>query len=457
MYWTLNVMYLVFSMTVCGSCVTAVWGILGKLLERSGFLHISCRLWQAGLIFWLCPLSWLWLNHLDIYGGTWGGDLLLGSPALHQAAEIWFAVWVTGMGVCMVLYFRSLYRVAEIRRSAIPCSRETQRVFEETLRRLSLGKMGKRIRAGQSYRVMVPQVTGCLAPMILLPVREYTEEELQVVFTHELTHVRHRDILMKNLALCVRAIHFMNPVAWWIVKGMNRWSEYACDHEACREKGARQYYTVILDMVEQYSLIREPVSRLVENESDFRNRMRHVLKCYKKKQKSKALAALLLAGIVGCSGSILPATSVRAAEVLQKINEETAEEICEKHCANDPAEEEYTEAETRPDVRVYDGEVEENARASSATFNWTVYPNSLTRTAKTIRAEAGEWISVSVRNPSGRTIRAGIIHPNGSKRYVSGTTKVSHTFTISETGYYRVYVENPGDTTISVSGVYDVY
>lgn len=90
MYWTLNVMYLVFSMTVCGSCVTAVWGILGKLLERSGFLHISCR---------------LWLNHRDIYGGTWGGDLLLGSPALHQAAEIWFAVWVTGMGVCMVLYF----------------------------------------------------------------------------------------------------------------------------------------------------------------------------------------------------------------------------------------------------------------------------------------------------------------------------------------------------------------
>ena len=419
MYWTLNVMYLVFSMTVCGSCVTAVWGILGKLLERSGFLHISCRLWQAGLIFWLCPLSWLWLNHLDIYGGTWGGDLLLGSPALHQAAEIWFAVWVTGMGVCMVLYFRSLYRVAEIRRSAIPCSRETQRVFEETLRRLSLGKMGKRIRAGQSYRVMVPQVTGCFAPMILLPVREYTEEELQVVFTHELTHVKHRDILMKNLALCVRAIHFMNPVAWWIVKGMNRWSEYACDYEACREKGARQYYTVILDMVEQYSLIREPVSRLVE--------------------------------------SILPVTSVRAAEVLQKINEETSEEICEKHCANDPAEEEYTEAETRPDVKVYDGEVEENARASSATFNWTVYPNSLTRTAKTIRAEAGEWISVSVRNPSGRTIRAGIIHPNGSKRYVSGTTEVSHIFTISETGYYRVYVENPGDTTISVSGAYGVY
>lgn len=309
--------------------------------------------------------------------------------------------------------------MAEIRRSAIPCSRETQRVFEETLRRLSLGKMGKRIRAGQSYRVMVPQVTGCFAPMILLPVREYTEEELQVVFTHELTHVKHRDILMKNLALCVRAIHFMNPVAWWIVKGMNRWSEYACDYEACREKGARQYYTVILDMVEQYSLIREPVSRLVE--------------------------------------SILPVTSVRAAEVLQKINEETAEEICEKHCVNDPAEEEYTEAETRPDVRVYGGEVEENARASSATFNWTVYPNSLTRTAKTIRAEAGEWISVSVRNPSGRPFRAGIIHPNGSKRYVSGTTEVSHTFTISETGYYRVYVENPGDTTISVSGAYGVY
>ena len=82
---------------LCHSCL----GDFGEIAGAIRFLHISCRLWQAGLIFWLCPLSWLWLNHLDIYGGTWGGDLLLGSPALHQAAEIWFAVWVTGMGVCM--------------------------------------------------------------------------------------------------------------------------------------------------------------------------------------------------------------------------------------------------------------------------------------------------------------------------------------------------------------------
>ena len=52
-------------------------------------------------------------------------------------------------------------------------------------------------------------------------------------------------------------------------------------------KAARQYYTVILDMVEQYSLIREPGIPAGGNESDLRKRMRHVLKCYKKNRNQR--------------------------------------------------------------------------------------------------------------------------------------------------------------------------
>ena len=55
--------------------------------------------------------------------------------------------------------------------------------------------------------------------------------------------------------------------------------------------------------------------------------------------------------------------------------------------------------------------------------------------------------------PEDVTLKVGIINPNGSKLYVNGKDMVSHSFSATATGQYRVYVENKSDVTISIEGL----
>ena len=88
--------------------------------------------------------------------------------------------------------------------------------------------------------------------------------------------------------------------------------------------------------------------------------------------------------------------------------------------------------------------------------SWTISRNTLMKTS-TFSTSSGKTISISVQNPSGASIRVGIILPNGNKKYVSSTSySVSHDFSVSKTGSYRVYVQNMSNSKISVSGNYYV-
>lgn len=55
MNWTLDIVYIVFFMTLTGSCMTLAWYVAGSWLEKAGFLYISYMLMKVVMIFWLCP------------------------------------------------------------------------------------------------------------------------------------------------------------------------------------------------------------------------------------------------------------------------------------------------------------------------------------------------------------------------------------------------------------------
>lgn len=121
--------------------------------------------------------------------------------------------------------------------------------------------------------------------------------------------------------------------------------------------------------------------------------------------------------------------------------------------------EELTEyIDTTPDEGViYElGEVSEKARATWKTFDWSV-------SGKTLKYTNAFWaskkkqinISVSVL-PKNKTVYVGIIEPDGNKRFVYATGTVSYTFSLTQTGFYNVYVRNAGATDAQVEGMYAV-
>ncbi len=57
-----------------------------------------------------------------------------------------------------------------------------------------------------------PAIFGIHKPVILLPHLNYTEEELYLVFCHELLHYKHKDYIFKILAEVLSVIYWWNPL-----------------------------------------------------------------------------------------------------------------------------------------------------------------------------------------------------------------------------------------------------
>jgi hypothetical protein len=119
--------------------------------------------------------------------------------------------------------------------------------------------------------------------------------------------------------------------------------------------------------------------------------------------------------------------------------------------------EEFEETGDFPeDVTVTIGEVNTKAR-SDPSFYWTISASNATRTDN-FSASSGQKIGVSVTATStSATFRAGIIEPDGTRRYVNSVNGVmSYSFPLDQDGKYSVYVQNMGSSEITVTGSYYV-
>ena len=114
---------------------------------------------------------------------------------------------------------------------------------------------------------------------------------------------------------------------------------------------------------------------------------------------------------------------------------------------------EYEESGKTEGVVEETGEVDIMSR-SSGSFNWSV-SNGVRKTSTEFSAKSGGSISVTVRvSPTDKTVRAGIIEPDGTRRYTSGKEALYKTFLLDQTGTYKVYVENNSGSKVTVEGNY---
>ncbi len=85
---------------------------------------------------------------------------------------------------------------------------------------------------GRCERVAVPVVLGLLKPVILLPTTMLTglnAEQLAVVLTHELAHIRRYDHLLIIVQRLIEAMLFFHPAVWYLSRCIHRERESCCD------------------------------------------------------------------------------------------------------------------------------------------------------------------------------------------------------------------------------------
>lgn len=84
-------------------------------------------------------------------------------------------------------------------------------------------------------KIDTPMMIGFFKPLILLPDTDYTDEEVEIIIRHEITHFKRGDLWYKLLMLAANAVHWFNPFVYIMVRQANRDLEYFCDDAVTKD------------------------------------------------------------------------------------------------------------------------------------------------------------------------------------------------------------------------------
>lgn len=155
-------------------------------------------------------------------------ELIAGSEN-SRLSSILLLLWLIGVLLMIGIYGCGSCRLRMMKQLAAEPAPEVRERFERCCVRLGLKK---RIELGQSKDITTPVSFGLLRPYIVLPetgLGNLSDAELDHVLLHELTHIRHGDLITNYLFCGVQALFWVNPMVWAALRQMRRDREAYCD------------------------------------------------------------------------------------------------------------------------------------------------------------------------------------------------------------------------------------
>lgn len=454
MEWMIDVVSALLLTSLTGSVFLLVWCGIGKWLDRMGHLNILYEFLRINSIFFCVPFVYLILIWLDETKDSFGGTLFLQTPMLLAACEWLFWIWFVPAAVLLLISMVSGMVAGRRCRRGYACADEVQNVFQNCCQELG---MHKKIQVCHSYYVEAPCLMGLLRPVVLLPDQVYDERTLGVIFTHELTHYKQKDLWLKWLSRLMACVHWFNPLVWWHRRIVGRWSEYACDYRAYPKAESPKVYLEVLEAISQR--IEQPFGALAtllyEDESELLRRVKRVIYYQQNKKKSSGLATIICLVMVLLNGvTVYSATGQMAEGYVQWYWDTDVSTYL-------PSDEEtlyleYEEVDTETDILEELVVVTEGLRDSTEMINWTVRGNMLKKMETPALRKGDRLLILLSISPSNVPVRVGIIEPDGTKRYVIGQDTVNYTFCIADAGKHMVYVETHNGLAVDVAGIYQV-
>jgi beta-lactamase regulating signal transducer with metallopeptidase domain len=140
------------------------------------------------------------------------------------------ALWAIGFLSGLTILLAHSRRLARIASSATPIRRGKWSRFADEISRL-YGLRRRRLRLLETSHPSVLATWGVLYPDVLLPAsaRDWSDERVRVVLSHELAHVRRYDWPIQIAAEILRAMYWFNPLFWIACSRIRQESEQACD------------------------------------------------------------------------------------------------------------------------------------------------------------------------------------------------------------------------------------
>lgn len=311
---TLMLLYPILG-AISGGAQKAVQLTLGLLLRvflEAGIYYVLLLAMMPRLRRWVsarvCAMLWLLPDWLYVFAGrpdrpTDGKMLVLHAPGV--LVYVLLAIWAVGAVVVMVWKIGShLAFRRRILKNAVPVTdRQTLHVWEAELERAWIRKC--KWKLVRSEAVTTPLSIGLFnrTTRVVLPMRDYTQEELPLVLRHEIIHISRGDPASKFFLTFCTAMCWFNPLMWAAMRKSADDFELSCDESVLLDEPQpvrRQYAELLLQTAGDE---RGFTTCLSATAGALRYRLKNIMKP-EKKRTGAILIGLTLFVLAMCSGYV---------------------------------------------------------------------------------------------------------------------------------------------------------
>ncbi len=189
-----------------------------------------------------------------------------------NTSAIIIILYLIGAAVTLMKFFFDYRKVDFIAKSSLPLSGGLEKGWTG-----SLG-INKKTEIRYSDELLQPFAYGVFKPKIILPQSLLTDIDsvsMDYIITHEMTHIKQQDVLIKRWSTILCVLHWFNPLVWLLDHLLSEDIEKACDEVVIQHFGLskRQEYAELLllnaikgiDGNGQTSLVSSPVADRIKS------------------------------------------------------------------------------------------------------------------------------------------------------------------------------------------------
>ena len=151
-----------------------------------------------------------------------------------------------------------------------------------------------------------PYTVGFFRNTIVLPNKDYHEKDLKYIIRHELVHCVNRDTRIKALFAIINAVHWFNPLVWFMKTLVDQDMELECDEKvlsAASKEERSEYSEVLMSCISTSKIGRTTLSTgYVHGVKFIKKRFNNIY--HSQKRLSKAVACIIVALLILASGLI---------------------------------------------------------------------------------------------------------------------------------------------------------
>lgn len=270
--------------TIFSVLMTILWSsiliLIFYVLRKKLVLLDVCSVSGVLILYIFCiirlmiPIELPWTKEL------WGGEIynrvydivryeVVSGINIYQMFGL---IWMVG---ALFFFIKLTIRYIKLKKmlDRIPAEKDerAENVFTTVLKNKE-----KRPEIMKTSAVQIPCCVGLFHKRILLPTKEYSDEELYYILLHEYTHLKNNDVLTKLLINSICAIYWWNPLVYLLRKDMQQSLEIRCDglvskkmdsvsrsnylavmlaefKDNCHADGFKKYHSSVMPLFEEHS------------------------------------------------------------------------------------------------------------------------------------------------------------------------------------------------------------